>query len=505
MQPILGQAMTWPALLGCLATVVLARLAWLLAYRLYLHPLASYPGPFLAKVTGLYSLVIMLAGKATSSRYEWHKQYGTVVRTGPDELSFADEASIKDIYGQSSSPCHKDARFYKGIKLNIAHSVFTTVDRGEHARMRRLLAHQFSAAGVSQCVGDINAKARLFCERIRSAAQPVDVHGLTHDLYLDIMSQLSFAKSFDLLGGKNSDDARDMEAYFSIAPLYGMFPLAKYLPFGVFAAAQEARPRIVQSVRACIDDFRERIASEDVDTGGLLRQMMEAQDSEASGSEVAGAGTSTNKSFSDAELIENAVLFLQAGSETTATTLIYLIYEVGIRPAVYARLAEEVRRSFPDKSVSPDLETTMNLPYLNCVIQEVLRLRGPASASAPRISPGKIIAGRYVPQGIGVSSQPYSTQRDPTVFPEPLEFTPERWENPTASMKVMQRPFLSGPRNCIGMHLARAQLALTACALYQQFDIDVDRTRTNDDMMKLEGLGLQGPKGKQLWISVKPS
>ncbi|GJN66130.1 hypothetical protein PLICBS_000146 [Purpureocillium lilacinum] len=429
MQAVLGPAMTWPTVLGCIAALGLARLAWLITYRLYLHPLSSYPGPLLGKVTGLYMIAMMVAGKATSSRYEWHKRYGSVVRTGPDELCFADEASIKDIYGQSSNPCPKAAPFYSGISLNIADSVFAAVDRGEHARMRRLLAHQFSAAGISQCVGEITDRVKMFCEKLRTSAQPVDVHDLTHDLYLDIISQLSFAKSFDLLKGKHSDGARDMETYFSIAPLYGIFPVAKYLPFGIFAAAQQARPRIVKFVQSCIDDFRERIASEVVDTGGLLRQMMEAQDSEVPDGDVPNAGA--NKSFSDAELIENAVLFLKAGSETTATTLVYLIYEVGIRPAVYSRLVEEVRAAFPDRSTSPDLETAINLPYLNCVIQEVLRLRGPASAMAPRISPGKVIAGKY------------------------------------------------------------------------RFEIEVDRTRTTDDMMKLRDMGLQSPMGRQLWISVK--
>jgi cytochrome P450 len=74
----------------------------------------------------------------------------------------------------------------------------------------------------------------------------------------------------------------------------------------------------------------------------------------------------------------------------------------------------------------------------------------------------------------------------------------------TPEMKVMYRPFLSGPRNCIGMHLANAQLLLTLCALYQRFEIRVDRKRTTDEMMNLRDMGLLSPVGKQLWVSVKP-
>ncbi|KAJ6439309.1 cytochrome p450 protein [Purpureocillium lavendulum] len=497
MRPMIQSSMDPSTVLGSLGLLVLARLAWVVLYRLYLHPLAKYPGPLLGKLTGLYMVALMVAGKATYSRYEWHKKYGRVVRTGPDELCFADETSIKDIYGQSSNPCPKAAPFYSGISLNIATSLFTAVDRVEHARIRRLLAHQFSAAGIKQCLDEISDKVTKFCDRLQASSQPVNIHGLTHDLYLDIISQLSFAKSFDLLSGEHSETVRDMQTYFSIAPLYGIFPMAKVLPFGVFAAARRARPRIVRFVRSCIDDFRHRVSSKEAETGGLLRQMMEAEDSEATdGADKA--------SFSDAELIENAVLFINAGSETTATTLLYLLYEVGIRPEMHARLAEEIRTSFPDRRVFPDLDTAEGLPYLNCVTQEVLRLRGPASAMAPRISPGKIIAGQYVPKGIAISSQPYTTQRDPDVFSDPLKFDPDRWQQPTPAMKHMQRPFLSGPRNCIGVHLARAQLLLTVCALYQRFEIQIDRTRTTDDMMKMRDMGLMSPMGKQLWISIEP-
>ena len=118
---------------------------------------------------------------------------------------------------------------------------------------------------------------------------------------------------------------------------------------------------------------------------------------------------------------------------------------------------------------------------------------------APRISPGKIIGGAYVPAGVVVSNLAYSTQRDATVFPDPYDFVPERWTAPTPDMKLMYRPFSSGPRNCIGMHLARVQLLLSICALYQRFDLRLDPCMT-DDMMALRDQGVMTPIGKKLWV-----
>ena len=326
--------------------LVVARMLWLVIHRICLHPLSRYPGPLLAKVTSAYMIGVTVQGRATYSRHAWHKKYGSVVRTGPDELSFVDQAAIRDIY--VSQPCLKAPFFYDGFTLTGAPSVFSVIDPAQHSRMRRLLSPQFSAAGVDQCRGEITEMVQRFCDRIESAPQPVEIHDLTHELYLDIISQLSFDKSFDLLKGQPHNGARDIDTYFSVAPLFGMFPPAKYLPFGIFAAGKQARSRIVNFVQSRIDDTRARISS-GAAKGSLLRQMIEAEDDE------------TNASFSDAELIENAVLFIFAGSGTTATVLLYLLYELGLRPSLQARLEDEIRSAFPDKNVPPDLDTAANL------------------------------------------------------------------------------------------------------------------------------------------------
>ncbi|KAK5188785.1 hypothetical protein LTR47_011277 [Exophiala xenobiotica] len=222
-----------------------------------------------------------------------------------------------------------------------------------------------------------------FLDITSSSSKPFNIHDYIHNLFLDTTSQLSFGNSFNLLSGHDHPGARDIEAYFTISPFFGVFPIAKYLPFGIFRAAREARPRIVASVQNCINDLRDRLR---VGTAqhGLLRIKVEAKDGE------------TGTAFSDEELIENAVLFIIAGSGTTATTLIYLMYEVGKRPEIQARLEEEIRDAFPDDSLFPNFDIASNLPYLNGVLQEVLRLRSPIPTVAPRISPGKVISGQYI-------------------------------------------------------------------------------------------------------------
>lgn len=105
------------------------------------------------------------------------------------------------------------------------------------------------------------------------------------------------------------------------------------------------------------------------------------------------------------EQLDPEVLALQgptligAGSETTSLTLMATTYHLLRNPAKLSVLQDEVRNSFKDRS-EIDSESTKTLRYLNAVIEEALRLTSPASFGLPRISPGAMVDGVWVPKGV---------------------------------------------------------------------------------------------------------
>lgn len=83
--------------------VPLAILLWAVGkvvYNVYFHPLASYPGPLLARSTRLYHAYYDIKGVSVWKVKDWHEKYGPVVRVAPDELSYTDSRAWPAIYGK---------------------------------------------------------------------------------------------------------------------------------------------------------------------------------------------------------------------------------------------------------------------------------------------------------------------------------------------------------------------------------------------------------------------
>lgn len=93
-----------------LALSVPGYLIALTCYNLFFHPLRSFPGPPLAKVSRLWSRIGNRTGRKSDRIHEAHLKYGPVVRIGPNELSFAEPAAARAIY--TSDALVKEETFY---------------------------------------------------------------------------------------------------------------------------------------------------------------------------------------------------------------------------------------------------------------------------------------------------------------------------------------------------------------------------------------------------------
>lgn len=380
----------WAATAVTITTIVVAILALFLLsvislsiYRLCFHPLAAYPGPWLGRLTEWNTILASMGGESTRTRHAWSQRYGPgPVRIGPNELLFSDLASVRDIYGQSSRPCLKDPAFYRPFTVCGARNVFNSFERAEHARIRRLFAHAFSLAEVRKMQGRVAPVLGKFLDVLGAAQQlqqqqqgeqggapqPVDLYEPTSRLFVDIISELSFDESFDTLGGHLVEEAKWADQLQNISALVGMVPFIEWLPVQFVQEAVKARPRMIEFARQRINAFRARLAKGMVKEGSLLKRVVET---EVDMNDEGEYGHGLTQPLTDLELMENAIVFIQAGSETSMSSMLYLLYELDRHPAVRERLVKEIRQACASGTATvPRFETIQNLvstcdAYLN--------------------------------------------------------------------------------------------------------------------------------------------
>ena len=88
-----------------------------------------------------------------------------------------------------------------------------------------------------------------------------------------------------------------------------------------------------------------------------------------------------------------------AGGETTSTFLGAVTYYLLKHPSAYTELQKEIRSAFKSYQDINAL-AAQQLPYLQAVIAEGLRIYPPGSQGFPRVSPGSYISGYWVPEGV---------------------------------------------------------------------------------------------------------
>ncbi len=339
-----------------LLSILLGVGVWVLSVvisRIFFHPLSAYPGPLLGKFTDFYSFYGVYKQKRTKSQYEFLQKYGSPVRFSTNELVFSDLKTVSEIYGQSSSMPDKDKVISEALSATGKLSVLSIVDRVQHGRVRRLLSNGFAMKSLLEAEDDIMAKVELYVDivfrhRPDLHRNPVDIYHKTHELFLDVVSLLGFGESFDSMRDASSTAMQDVDAFGQVVPPQAFFPGFRYLPFEKIRQGLRGVERLKAFARRCVNEHLQD-SKEVSQQKSVLRNMFAARDAD------------TGTALSMEEIVENTIIFMVAGSSTTAITVTYLIWECGRRPEIMKRLVEEIRAAFPSPEIKPTYAETLKL------------------------------------------------------------------------------------------------------------------------------------------------
>lgn len=170
----------------------------------------------------------------------------------------------------------------------------------------------------------------------------------------------------------------------------------------------------------------------------------------------------------DTQILDELYTILMPGHATTGVALAWALYELGRHPAVLNWLREEMGVLGPD----PDPAEMAMQPYLSAVCDETMRLHTIVTETARlTLSPRKLL-GYTIPEGVGVGVGIIAIHHDPSLYPEPDNFKPERFlERNYNSFEFL--PFGGGHRRCLGTALSDFEMHVTLATIVSRWELEV--------------------------------
>ncbi|PIA63863.1 hypothetical protein AQUCO_00201291v1 [Aquilegia coerulea] len=191
-----------------------------------------------------------------------------------------------------------------------------------------------------------------------------------------------------------------------------------------------------------------------------------------------------------------------AGTDTSAGTLEWAMTELLRNPDIMAKARLELKETI-DKDKLIEESDIAQLPYLQAVVKETLRLHPPAPLLVPHRAETDVkICGFTVPRHAQVLVNAWTIGRDPETWINPTAFLPDRFLGSKIDFRGRNFefiPFSAGRRICPGLPLAYRMVHLMLASLLHTFDWELEDGMTPEDINMEAKFGLTLQKAKPLY------
>jgi cytochrome P450 len=355
----------------------------------------------------------------------------------PPLVYVAEPALVKRVFAGDPATFHAGEANAMVLEPALGPFSVLTLDEGEHMRQRKLLLPPFHGESIRR-YGEV---MREIAER-DVAAWPVGtefaVRPHTQRITLEVILRAVFGIREP---GRLERARRLVEEFGRRSHAILLFPLLRRRlgPLSPMAGFERAREEL--------DAFLyEEIAARRAERGeheDVLSLLLEATHED---------GTP----MSDRELRDELVTVVGAGHETTATALAWAIERLLRTPSALARLRESL--------ADGDEE------YLDAVVKETLRTRPVITDVARKVTRAVDVGGYSVPAGTLVMPAIIAIHHRADLYPEPLEFRPERFLEGQGEGYAWI-PFGGGVRRCIGASFAEYEMRIVLRAILERVDL----------------------------------
>ncbi|KAH7317159.1 cytochrome P450 [Stachybotrys elegans] len=447
-------------------------------YGLLFDPLRHIPGPFLARMTDAYAGWFAFGKTLHIATYHNFQKYGPVVRQGPRRVVFNTVAALHDIY--PSAKLNKGGAYAASILAGSKNSLFNAIDRDAHRRKRRFVGEALTERSMRAFEPAMRNEIDVFLRLVlksTSGNEPVDMTPLLQHLGIDIVGMLAFGYP---LRTQTEETNRFLQTAIDGTAwrvnVYMQFPILRFLERLIMLIGMVQIARFRNKVSHMIET---RLA-EPADA----RQDLYKAVSKHTPIEPASTG---KRSKADeevmAELVSDALFFIMAGGNTTATSMCSTFFYLSRNKAAYDRLAAEIRSTFQSDDEICSGPKLNSCKYLRACIDESIRMSTPSPAifwrepdeKGSKAKGSVVIEGHAIPSGTQVGVNLYSILHNEEYFPDSFTWNPDRWHQDKGdgikSTKAFA-PFLLGDRACAGRGMAYMEASLVIARTIWLFDFE---------------------------------
>eukprot|EP00927_Polykrikos_kofoidii_P029658 TRINITY_DN25618_c0_g1_i1.p1 TRINITY_DN25618_c0_g1~~TRINITY_DN25618_c0_g1_i1.p1 ORF type:complete len:1156 (-),score=164.76 TRINITY_DN25618_c0_g1_i1:94-3138(-) len=345
----------------------------------------------------------------------------------------------------------------------------------------RVLLPAFSLDGmkeyydiIRECTEMLASKVGTICE----SGAALELHPMLSNYTFEVIGRVGFGQKFNAITNpdgctflRNFEASSQAQARVKSSP-FRIGQIARGLFTGDLIKMRNLQKENLKQIDAILNTKRELLAQCPVSGASdgacpvkdMAERMLTLPDPES------------NELLPQELVTANTLTFLVAGHDSTSTAITMLLYQVAMHPEVEQKIFEEVARVVGDKPLTWDLFG--KLTYCTQVVKESLRLFPPAPQFVKNSPIDRdTTLGKYrIPAGSSFICSVFALHFNPSVYPDPHAFQPERWEGEEAAKRSPYAwlPFSYGKRACIGMQLSLIEQRVALVELVRKYHIRVD-------------------------------
>ncbi|KAJ5929145.1 hypothetical protein N7454_006993 [Penicillium verhagenii] len=422
--------------------------------RKFATSIKDVPGPFVASFSSLWRVYYLWEGHSEEEILRLHKKHGHFVRIAENEVSVSHPDAVKQVLQANIAK----GKFYSMFSLPDYHYVnqMSELDPTRHIQKTRSLSAGFSLTNITKTEPYIDSVLKLFKTRfdeLSDTGSTVQFQDWFSFFAFDVLGEVTFSKSFGFV--ESGTDIRNAIANTGSLVYY------------IASARPATQLSHLRHMPSCCRKSQENPEIRH----DMMQRWLDVR-------------ASHPDRLSERDIFAAAVANIGAGAETISATAQAFIYYLLRNPQFLKRARDEIDAAQARGELSSIIQNSeaAKLPFFQACLKESYRIHPGVAHNLPRVVPkgGMTIAGRYFPEGVILSVNPWVIHRNTGIFGEDSEiYNPDRWlQGDAKKMDSFLIHWGTGYSQCPGRNLAQFELNKVLSTILRDYDVEmVDPTK----------------------------